>query len=432
MKISIPRKETNNSSLSGKKALAPLPLVPEQEEEAIERKTSKFKLRTDPANDDSPTHGFTVKHLTGVESVREAISFYKEVLKVCRGHNIPAAQGENRRKIIAELLEGQALSAFNNATDEALVNAQANAGANARIQGMANNDTDAVILAAVATATQGVTLNSDHVAMGVRAVITYMAPHKALAKQKRYMRRQCRKPATMSIREFANHLQRVNHEEMPYIPPFAPGQSLPEDELIDIVLNGIPKSWTREMDKQDFDPMEKTFRQVIDFCQRMEASEDFEPSATTKTTDNKGSKNSKSNKKPKASGGGSDYECMFHGKNNTHSTEDCLVLKNQVKSLKGDGGKSPSKNKTWKRNADENKTKTRKELAAFVRKQARKELHAFAKKRKESSKKEDSDDESSGSLNAMDNIDLSDFNYAKMDDLKIDSEDELSEGEVAC
>ena len=119
----------------------------------------------------------------------------------------------------------------------------------------------------------------------------------------------------------------------------------------------------------------------------MEASEDFDSSAKTKTTDNKNQKGSKSTKKSKTSNGGSEQcECMFHGKNNTHSTEDCLVIKNQVKSMKGDGGKGPSKNKTWKRDADDNKNKTKKELAAFVRKQARKELHAFAKKRKAAAK----------------------------------------------
>ena len=46
----------------------------------------------------------------------------------------------------------------------------------------------------------------------------------------------------------------MNQEEFPRLPPFDPNQYLHDDEILDIVLFGTPKSWEREMDKQGFDP----------------------------------------------------------------------------------------------------------------------------------------------------------------------------------
>jgi hypothetical protein len=37
------------------------------------------------------------------------------------------------------------------------------------------------------------------------------------------------------------------------------------DEIINIVLNGVPRGWICEMDKLDFDPITKTLAKVVDF-----------------------------------------------------------------------------------------------------------------------------------------------------------------------
>jgi hypothetical protein len=58
-------------------------------------------------------------------------------------------------------------------------------------------------------------------------------------------------------------------------------QHLSQDELLDIILYGIPKSWVKEMDRQDFDPFSATtILQVVDFCERLESAE--EPEHTRK------------------------------------------------------------------------------------------------------------------------------------------------------
>jgi anti-sigma factor RsiW len=82
--------------------------------------------------------------------------------------------------------------------------------------------------------------HNDFIANGLCAILTYVAPHKALAKQKRWMRRFCRKPATMTVREYTNSLRRINERELHWLPPFAPDQLLTNDELVDIVLHRVP------------------------------------------------------------------------------------------------------------------------------------------------------------------------------------------------
>ena len=98
-------------------------------------------------------------------------------------------------------------------------------------------------------------------------------PCKCLQKVKRYLRREWRKPYDMKAHAYVNHIQRVNNEEAPVIPPAAPRQQLTADEVIDIILWGTPKSWQREMDRQGFDLMDETIPDVVAFMERIEDAE---------------------------------------------------------------------------------------------------------------------------------------------------------------
>jgi hypothetical protein len=105
--------------------------------------------------------------------------------------------------------------------------------------------------------------HDDFIANGVCAILTYIAPHKALAIQKRWMRQFCCKPATMSVRKYTNSLRRINKQEMHWLPSFAPDQLLTGDKLVNIVLQRVPQAWTQEMEKQDFDPDDKGLIKVV-------------------------------------------------------------------------------------------------------------------------------------------------------------------------
>jgi hypothetical protein len=112
----------------------------------------------------------------------------------------------------------------------------------------------------------------DMIEPALKSTIKMVCPYKGLEKQKRFMRRKMRKPADMKTRIFVNHLHRFNFNEIPQLPPFATGQELSNDKLLDIILFGIPKSWVKEKDKQDFDPYEREdIQAVIQFCKHMES-----------------------------------------------------------------------------------------------------------------------------------------------------------------
>ena len=53
-----------------------------------------------------------------------------------------------------------------------------------------------------------------------------LMPKKALARCKRHLRRYCRKPRGMRVREFVHLVQHMNLEEFTSLPPFDPNQHL--------------------------------------------------------------------------------------------------------------------------------------------------------------------------------------------------------------
>jgi hypothetical protein len=74
-----------------KKEVPPLPLKPEEVTEDNKLKLTKFKLRTNPTQADSPTYSFAILKLEGSETLRQALTFYQSVGKVTHGLNITTA-----------------------------------------------------------------------------------------------------------------------------------------------------------------------------------------------------------------------------------------------------------------------------------------------------------------------------------------------------
>ena len=72
----------------------------------------------------------------------------------------------------------------------------------------------------------------------------------------------------------------INLEELPNLPPFNPNQSLSNDEIIEILLYGIPKSWQKEMSHQGFDPMSSTIQELVNFMERIKEAEGFDTNET--------------------------------------------------------------------------------------------------------------------------------------------------------
>ena len=102
----------------------------------------------------------------------------------------------------------------------------------------------------------------------------------------------------MKIREYFHNLQRLNEEELPNLPPFGVGQNLTQDEMLDILLFGTPRSWQNEMERQGFDPMEKTIQEVVDFMENLESVEPPKEERKAKMTVPKKENKSSGKKKP--------------------------------------------------------------------------------------------------------------------------------------
>lgn len=400
-------------ALDSKAEVPILSLVPDEDELDVDdhTKTCVHKLRSDPTDANSPKVSFTMGYADGTQSVRFHLNWYANVQRVFEGLNITS--GPNKHKMARMLCRGTARTYYDECMEHALLEQRKAAATTAMealvlLHGEAQADYIARrtaeynrVLPLVLPPTSG------DVDRALRGVIRNVCPYKALALQKRFMRRKMRKPHDMKIRQYAGHLYRINTEELPLLPPGGATQSLPYDELLDIFLFGIPKNWVKEMDKQDFDPMRETsIGPLINFCERLESTEDTKPSATVKKSSNdKGSsarKKSKFGKKKDKSDG--DKWCEYH-ESNTHDTSECTVLRKMKASKKSDGDKKPAAKKTWSRKSDDAKTFTKKELNALVKKvtksataKVKKELHAAGKRKKDD---DDDDASSAGSVNLM-------------------------------
>ena len=401
MKVAVPK----NDGTSKKKPL--LPLVPDPEDELNASNSVSYLLKVKPTDVDSPTFKKYIRVLTGNESVRTVLTWSEDHAQVVRGLDLTDAA--DVYALTTGVLTGSSKTIYTSHVETSCANAKS-----AAIDAAAGN------AKAAERAKDPMEFLSDRmVREAKRELIKGVVPNKIVAMVKRYLRRDARKPADMKVRQYYQHLLRVNNDELIQLPPFRPDQNMGEDELIDILLFGTPKSWTREMDRQGFDPINKALSEVVDFMERIEQAEDFDGQTIDHAQKNQSSSNGK--KKVKTSSKGK--YCLLHGPN-THPTDECKVLKAKANDLKDNNSSSSNKKKgknSWTKKADEATSKDKKDLAAFIKKAVaqgvQKELNSLDKKRK-----------SEHDLNAFD---LKEFNY-KMGDLKVsdDSSDDESSVEV--
>ena len=408
MKLAPIRNEAH-SNKANKQVL--IPLIPTSATEDLSKENScSFSLRTDRAVADSPTYKINCRILHGDEDLGAVLRWVRTVQRVLEGLGLVAINP--MIGIVETMMRGTPLTLF-----RASIHSQAETRYNLALLAVPPGAGHAAGLAAIRAHGIAHYRQDAHFPIAVNEIISNLAPKKSLQRVKRYFRRECRKPADMKVRTYYQHLMRINMEDIPMLPPFQHPQHLNQDEILDIVLFGTPKSWQREMDRQGFDPLDNTMQQVIDFLEQIETSEDFEGSPV-KHKDNKSSMKKKSSSHQGQQKRGDQKHCSFHGWGN-HSSDECYKLQGDAKRPKGNnsnGSKGSGKysNKSWSRN---NSDQSQKELATYVKQAVAagiKEHTSGSKKRKS---KGDLD------LNAFD-PDLKDFNYQDMDDLKIDSDDD--------
>ena len=224
-----------------------LPLVPKEVDYPSDR-IGKYKALSDPTDANSVKYDFVINHCEGNEGLREVIRFYVQANKLARACNL-TGNGVALDRIITQITHGSAKSSYE-------------AGRNALQTRLYDEAVEAALNALPANATN-VTRNAardavvrpeftlEMVQTGLKKIIEDVAPFRALAQVKRYLRRFCRKPGDMKFRQFVNNFTRINVEELPLLPPFGANQSLAQDEVLEIFQYAIPNSWNKEMRRQD-------------------------------------------------------------------------------------------------------------------------------------------------------------------------------------
>jgi len=424
-----------------------LPLVPEPTTVVRKEDMTQVDLLSDPTDPNSTKVKFAFKILKGGngETAHDVIQWFINVEWAFAGLN--SNNGQLRYQMIQQFASGSALSGFNHNVLVQAVPARAALIATAQAAVTADDGTNTArrtglknhLAAVQALTNETVLAQADGIPIvttALRQLTTILLPNKILQRVERYLRREARKPVDMPVRECLMHILRINSQEIPRLPPNFnnDAHSLGNDEIIDILLFGTPKSWQREMDRQGVDPLASTPHDAATFMERIEMSEDFDSDKkTTKVAPGKGKKKSGYNKRNLDADGSK--HCMLHGNNNTHDASECKTLMVQAKKLKSNNGADKKgkggSNKSWKNKAKDKTDDSKKELATLIKKATKvikkSELNAIEPVKKGKVNWPSEEEE----LCALD-AELKDFNYEDLDkmDLKGESEDEKEEGEM--
>ena len=387
-----------------------LPLRLDKERKLSKDQSITYKLRTDPTSATSPIYELTVPYLLGDESVRQVLEWSIQMTSVMQGTNTTTPDA--MCQLFSRTLKGEARAYYMhgwNSQHEQDWDAAKHRDKAAEINRQAlltpRTVPSEAELQAIADATVEPAYTDECHANGLRILFTRIMPYKVLSRVKRELRRHSRKPKDMSVVEYFTAINRINDSEIVHLPPFGTDQKLTPDEITEVLMYGLPNSWKNEMQRQGFDPLEKSRKEFLDFCQRLEDIPDFHPTAPK----SKKTSVAKNGKKPRVSFDKSSEKkyCKMHGEGN-HSTSECRTIKNQ----------HGSQNKSWSRKAEDNKKKSAKELASFVRKAVREELNSISDKKRKS---DSSDDEEAFAF--LNDNNLSDFNYGALNDLSIHDDD---------
>ena len=375
-------KVTTTKDFSNKNMKVILPLVPEPTTVAKKEDLATVDLHGNLTDANSTKVCFMFKVLLGTnESPRELIEWHKNVERAFIGLNCTTELLQHQ--MMRQFCRGTTLSTYNSNVSQLCHNGKTSYVADAQKAVDDYNDADPNVAAQLAQAltdaeakTQNECLtNADDGARMASTVLnkmmTGLLPNKLLQRIKRCLRRKARKPFDMNVKSYHMNGMCINAEEIPFLlPHFSETKSLGEDdEIVDILVYGTPKSWQKVMDCQGFDPLTQTPVQVLAFMERIEASEECDSDKKTikVATSNKGKKKSSDSNELKES-----HHCVLHGNNNAHDTSQCKTLQAQAKKLKGNNDGSDkngkSHNKSWKNKAKDDAEDFKKELAFLVKK----------------------------------------------------------------
>ena len=229
MKLSLP---SNLKSKTGYQLCIGLEEPPKRDIDDVEKAIS-FTCHRVPDDTDSPKYELKAYPFEDDGTCEQYIKTFMWLIKIEKGQNITT----NMDKVILvrQLFKGAALTAFETelpAADQPITNGQ--------------------------------------LKKAFAAMPKVVFPDKALRNQKKAMKR-LKKPREMSFRNFANRVKVLN-DYIPYFPVLPDGstpKSLPQDELMELLHDALPKaSYQDVMQQHDYDPTTDTLQGFIDWVER--------------------------------------------------------------------------------------------------------------------------------------------------------------------
>ena len=322
-----------------------IPLERPEKKELREGECTTCKLRSNPTEATSATCDLSIPHFS-TGSPEEWFKFVDNLKKIITGQNI--ADAADRHALCRRLLDGDALTSFE------------------------------------AKATELGPTNIENFDPCLKAVTDSVLPARAVIVQKRYLRRAVRKPRSWKTRDWIARVHEINNR-VPHMDPNA--EKLPDDEIKEIAEFGIPNSFQNEMIRQQFDPIDRSVQEFILFCERQELLE-----ATTSDRDSKPKPKVDKSRPSERPRGGADAEkhCALHGKCG-HSTDECAMVKHQIKKLKRKSESSSKKSTS--------SGMTKEEIHAIIETAADRKL----RKKKDCKRKRETSEE----LNAFEELSVS-------------------------
>ena len=302
-----------------------------------------MKIRSDPNDVDSLSSELHVPFFS-TGTPEEWFKFLKDLKSVFQGQNLTT--GPNQYRTVRLLLKDDALRHFNNKATE---------------------------LGAETTA---------HLKQCIGEVTQWVLPKKALQTQRRYMRRVCRKPRDTSMKDYIARYNELNG----YLAMFndnGDANKIADDEVMEHMEFAIPHSWQKQMILQGFNVIDSTIDEFIEFCERLEMTDDTPDKNNDAKKQSKKRKDSDgtSTKKSKPQGKNK-FLCELCGWNPTHNTSDCRTIKKKIQEAKEDfrkhkSGYKPNSDKkvSWKRRSNPNEE----ELHTFIKDEIKSSMQSAMK-----------------------------------------------------
>jgi hypothetical protein len=265
MKISTHVTKNLSANQFKKNGMQPAPIPYDRQERSKNKDKedmSIFRIRTNPTDKDSQTYDMKVLTFhTG--TVKEFLLWKKDLNKVLVGQNVLSAP--DKFAMTRRLLDGDALAAFN--TEASACSQETNV----------------------------------NYIRCMQALSTHVFPKNALTIQRQWFHRYLHKRVENSMREFVARINEINAMMEEFPPGFKKSQMINDSEMKDLLEFAIPISWRVKMAEHAFRPIEHSVPDIVEFCERLEFTENATKSILNNGGNHQNQTQSQSNNKGKNS-----------------------------------------------------------------------------------------------------------------------------------